>query len=300
MSAETALIDALAAHLAQRTGLATARVGPALPAAAGDLPAIALSLPEVHRISPGLGERAALISDGALPVRARIDLANPFLPGEPGFSLVSADRLSLVLPHGGQVKADATTGPLAAADLQVSVAGVARTVVQAAPGAGQVQPDAATGTLRFGAPLPATGEVVANYFLGQWERRVTPLAGRLLVTVCTAGSAQAQAQMRTLSVAVADAMDEAGTLPRGLRKVALAALGATTVLAAVEAGPAGSRRRELLFSFEYEHEINRPDTSGGVIRRIPITSQLLSTAVDPASGAITTALSIDTPTEVAP
>lgn len=298
MSAETDLLDALATYLAQRSGLAPARVGGALPAAAGDLPAIALALPEVHRISPGLGERAALITDGALPVRARIDLANPFLPGEPGFSLVSADRLSLVLPHGGQVKADATTGPLAAADLQVSVAGAARTVVNSAPGAGQVQPDPAIGSLRFGAPLPASGEVVADYFLGQWERRVTPLAGRLLVAVCTAGNALPQS--RTLSIAVADAMDDAGALPPGLRKVALAALGATTVVAPSEPGPAGSRRRELQFSFEYEHEIDRPDSSGGLIRRIPITSQLLSTAVDPVSGAITTALSSDSPTQVPP
>jgi hypothetical protein len=296
MSAETALLDALAAFLATRTGLAARRVGTALPAVAADLPAIALSLPEVRRTSPGLGERAAVITDGALPVRARIDLARPFLPGEPGFSLVSADRLRLVLPHGGQVKADATTGTLAAADLQVRVAGALRSVVNAAPGAAEVQPDPTTGTLRFGAPLPAIGELLADYFLGQWERRVTPLAGRLQVSVWASSAPQVQ----TLTVAVADALEDAAALPHGLRKVALASLGATGVLAPNEAGPANARQRQLVYGFEYDHEINRPDSSGGVIRQIPIRSRLLSTAVDPASGAITTALEDDLPTEVPP
>lgn len=286
MSAETAFIDAVATYLAQRSGVAAQRVGPVEPATAGELPAIVLSLPEVHRLSPGLGERAALITDGALPVRATIDLANPVLPEEPGFRLLSDDRLTLVLPHGGQVKADATVGPLAGADLQVTVAGAPRTVVNASPGPAEVRPDAATGTLTFGAALPATGQVAANYFLGQWERRVTPIAGRLRIDVRAASAAQVQ----TLSAAVADAMDDAGALPRGLRKVALGQLGS---IVAPAGAPGNDRGRELHYGFEYEHEINRPDSSGGVIRLIPIQTRLATATVEPASGAIVTSITTE-------
>lgn len=289
MAAETAFIDTLASYLQAQPALAAAQVGAAEPVAAADLPAVVLWLPEVHRLGAGLGEGATLIEGGALPVQATVDLANPVLPAEPTFRLLSEDRLTLVLPHGGWVKADATTGALAGADLQVSVAGVARTVVNAAPGAGEVQPDAAVGTLRFGAALPAAGLVQANYFLGQWERRVTPIAGSLRIDVRAADAAEVQA----LSQAALDALDPASgaVLPRGLRK---AVLGAVSAVGAPVPTLAGARGRELSFTFEYEHEVNQPDSSGGVIGRITVLTRLLVTAVEPGSGAITTTLTTET------
>ena len=220
MSAETAFLDAIAGFLGD-AGLvpAPALVGVSDPADGGELPAIVLALAEVRRLGAGLGERAALVTGGALPVSARIDLANPVLPEEPTFRLLSDDRLTLVLPHGGWVKADGTGGPISGADLQVSVAGAARTVVNAPPGANEVRPDALVGTLRFGAPLPPAGIVQASYMLGQWERRVTPIAGTLQVVVRAGGSADAAA----LSNAVIDALDRPA-LPTGLRKLALGQL----------------------------------------------------------------------------
>jgi len=288
MAAETAFIDALAAHLQAQPALAGAQVGAADPAAAADLPAVVLSLTAVHRLGAGLGERAALVTDGALPVSPRIDPANPVLPDEPTFRLLSNDRLTLVMPHGGWVKADATTGLLSSADLQVSVAGAPSTVVNAAPAAGEVQPDAAIGTLRFGAALPAAGTVQARYFLGQWERRVTPIAGALRIDVHAAASAAAVA----LSQAVIDALDTSAgaVLPPGLRKITLGAVSSVGVPVPLLAG---ARGRALAFAFEYDHQIDRPDSSGGVIRRIPIESRLAATSVEPSSGAIVTTITTE-------
>ncbi len=294
MSAETALLAALAAHLAQpgRLTPAPALLGAAEPAAPAELPALVLSLPELQRLGAGLGERASLVT-GALAVTARIDLANPVLSQEPTFRLLSDDRRTLVLPHGGWVRADGLGGVLSAADLQVTVAGAPRTVVNAAPGAGEVRPDAAVGTLLFGAPLPAAGLVSATYFVGQWERRMALISGRLCIDVRDATAAAVQ----QLSAALLDAMDDAAALPPGLRKVALLSLSAIAAAPATALTP--SRQRQACFSFEYEHLIDRPDSSGGVIRRIPITTRLAAMAVDPANGAITTTLTTET-TEAQP
>jgi hypothetical protein len=284
MNAETALLATLANYLGQPGLLlpAAALLGVAEPTVVGELPALVMALPELRRMSAGLGERAAAMT-GALAVTARIDLTNPVLPGEPGLNLLSADRRTLVLPHGGWVCADGLNAALAGTDLQVSVAGVASTVVNAAPGAGQVRPDAPVGTLLFGTPLPAVGTVVATYFVGQWERRTTPIAGRLHLGVRAALAADAVA----LSDALIDAMADTPALPAGLHKVALLSVSA---VGAPQLVLANSRSRELTYSFEFDHVIDRADSSGGVIRQIPITTQLFSMAVEPSSGAITTAL----------
>lgn len=282
MSAETAFLQALAAHLgvAGRLVPAPALLGVSEPAAANELPAVVLWLESVQRPGGGLGQRAALVTDGALPVTARIDLANPLLPAEPSFRLLSADARTLVLPHGGWVKADGSSGVLSSADLQVSVAGVARTVVNAAPGALEVRPDPAVGTLLFGAPLPAAGLVQASYVLGQWERRTVPIAGSLRVEVRAATAADAEA----LSNGVLDALD--ANLPRGLHKLVLGQIGSVGL--PVPGAPLSMRSRSLAYRFEYDHEVNRPDSSGGVIRHIPITTRVTATSIEAATGAIVT------------
>lgn len=282
MTAETAFLQALATHLGApgRLTPTPARLGVSEPGAANELPAVVLWLEEVHRLGGGLGERAAMITDGALPVTARIDLANPVLPEEPTFRLLSADGLTLVLPHGGWVKADGTSGLLSSADLQVSVAAAPRTVVNAAPGANDVRPDAAVGTLLFGTPLPGAGTVQASYVLGQWERRVVPIAGRLRIAIHAGNATDAAA----LGDSVIEAMDTA--LPRGMRNVALGQV--SSVALPLPGSPGNARSRSLAYTFEYEHEINQPDSSGGVIRRIPITTRVAATSIEAATGAIVT------------
>jgi hypothetical protein len=282
MMAETAFLSAIADFLSAEAALAAATVGVAEPAANTDLPAVVLSLEEARRLGGGLGERSALITDGALHWTATIDLANPVLPEEPSFVLLSADRLQLILPHGGLRQADGGEGPLGPADLSVTVAGAPRTVVNAAPGPNEVRADPLIGLLTFGAALPPTGDVVANYVLGQWERRVTNIAGTLRLDA----RAAAASAVADLSVAAVDALLAA---PRsgigGLIKIALSDLSS---VGAPDATLASSRGRSARFSFEYEHEVNRPDSSGGVIQRVPITSRLNVVTVDPSNGTLVT------------
>ena len=270
---ETAFLDAVLAWLAGLTGPAALLPAPALlgisePAALTDLPAVVLSLDAAQRLGAGLGERAMLVSGSALPWAAAIDLARPVLADEPGFNLLSPDRRTLTLPHGGLKRADGSDGGLGPADLSVRVGATLFTVVSGAPAAGQVRADAAIGQLLFGAPLPASGMLQAGYVLGQWERRVTPIAGTLRIDVYGADGAAAAA----LSGAVLRALtDVSAAQIRGLRKLALAQIGP---VAGTDAAHASARRRSALLAFEYEHEINRPDSSGGVIQRVAIATRV--------------------------
>lgn len=288
--AETVFLAAVAEYLKTGVALAPApaTIGIADPVAVNELPAIGLSLEAVRRLGSGLGERAALITDGALPWRATIDLANPVLPDEPGFSLLSADRRQLVLPHGGLRQADGGDGPLGASDLKVTVAGAARTLVAGPPGANEYRVDPLVGTLTFGAPLPAAGNVVADYVLGQWERRTVEIEGVLRLTVW-AGVASAAGDLSSAAVDALMAAPQVGL--KGLRKIAVTELGTVT---APDTLHADARARSARFTFQYTHEINRPDSSGGIIQRVPITSRTAAITVDRATGTLQTTLISET------
>ena len=266
---ETAFLDALLAHLAGLTGAAALLPAPVLlgisePTAAADLPALVLSLDDARRLGAGLGERSLLVTGSALSWSAVIDLAHPVLPDEPGFSLLSADRRTLTLPQGGLKRADGSDGVLGPADLSVRMGATVFAVVAGVPVGNQVRAAAAVGQLLFGNPLPAAGTLLISYVLGQWERRVTPIAGTLRLDVYGADANAAVA----LSSAVLQALAGiSATQIRGLRKLSLAQIG--PVLAS-DTAHASARRRSALLAFEYEHEINRPDSSGGVIARVEI------------------------------
>ena len=277
--AETFFLSRVAAYLTG-AGLTPVPklVGGAEPAAVTELPAIVLSLDTTSRVNPGLGERAQLIKGGVLPVQARIDLANPVLPEEPTFTLLDGARLQLVLPHGGLVRqdgSDPSDALLSAEDITVLVRGAAVTVVALAPAAGEVSANPRIGTLTFGTPLPLTGFVDASYFLGQWEQRLERITGTLRIDVCAENAADTLA----LSNAVVDAM-LAPAAQQGLRR--LIALAPTSVgsVGVAEASPV-LRRRTTRLSFTFEREVNRPDSSGGVIARIPVMSSMTNGADPP-------------------
>jgi hypothetical protein len=279
--AETAFIAALADYL---TGALTAPapklIGVAEPDSADQLPAIVLSLDSTERVGNGVGERSTLITDGALPWTASIDLANPFLPEEPTFKLLDDARRTLVLPHGGLVKQDGSSGSLAPEDITIRVQGNAVPLAAAPAAAGRVSVDPTIGTLTFGTALSATGTVVATYFLGQWEQRIVRIEGVLRADVCAA-TADATATL-------ADAMLAALTAPEArtsIRRLLRLDVSALTSVGAVEQ-PLALRRRRVSFSFAYENEDNRPDSSGGIIARIPIVTRLNVGSADPNTGAV--------------
>ncbi|MGQ0648982.1 MAG: hypothetical protein ACT4P7_15610 [Gemmatimonadaceae bacterium] len=268
--AETFFLTSVATYLSG-AGLAPAPklAGVAEPVAAAELPAIVLSLEQTARANPGLGERGTLMR-GVLPVVSTIDLANPFLPDDPTFRLVDATNRRLILPHGGLVRQDGSDPgdqPLAAADISVTVAGGARTVVAGVPAAGEVRADGRIGTLTFGDALPGAGLVVASYRLGQWEQRLERISGTLRLDVCAANAADAVA----VSGGAIDALlaPAVRTSVRRLVSLVVTSLGSIGAAEALST----ARRRTARFAFTFEREINRPDSSGGVIARIPVTSR---------------------------
>lgn len=269
MMVESAFLASVASYL---SGLALTpepkSVGVVEPAGATELPAVVLSLEESSRPRIGLGDMGSVIT-GALPWTARIDLANPRLPEDPSFSLLSEDRLRLTLPHGGLVRSDGSEGALGPSDLTVTVAGVAYTVVAGSPGAHQVSADPTVGVLTFGEPLDTSGMVEAAYFLGQWERRVERLQGVLRVDTCTGAGPQAV----QLSDAVVEALLGPGarTAVARLLSIQLRSLGSVGVPGEA---PLRARRRTARLGFEFERDVDRPESSGGVIRQIPLVASV--------------------------
>ena len=257
-------------YLQTQAGLVPApkTVGVADPVAVAEMPAVVLSLKRVRGIGSGLGERSKLITDSVLPWEATIDLAHPVLPEEPTFRLLSEDSRELVLPHGGLVRADGSQGPLGPTDLKVTVDGASREVVTQTPTATQVRADPLVGRLFFGAALADTGLVKANYFLGQWEQRTSRIQGTLRVVVRD----PTLATVRDLSASVVDALQPPRSSGiKGLHGMGLEMLGS---IQPPDSNLVNSRGRVALFSFEYELEINRPESSGGIILRIPVKDNL--------------------------
>jgi len=244
---------------------APATLGIAEPATAGDTPAVVLGLKRSKRLGNGVGERSTVVTDGALAWQASIDLANPVLASDPTFTLLSLDRTQLILPYGGLVRQDGSRGPLTSNDLSVAVGGAAQTVVAAAPAGNQVAVDPDIGALTFGSALPASGAVTANFFLGQWEQRTQSISGVLSVEVKAADGDQVQ----QLSDAVASALDSHAI--SGVIKMRVISMGTVSV---PDTAIANLRSRQMLFSFLYQLEINQPDSSGGIILRIPVNSNL--------------------------
>jgi hypothetical protein len=247
---------------------APALIGVIEPQATAELPALVMSIEASQRLGNGLGERSMLVTDGALPWHADINLANPVLATDPTFSLINAGRTRLTLPHGGLVRHDGTTGALTAADIHVEVNDAVRTLVAEAPGAGQVAADPLSGTLLFGDALPLAGTVETNYFLGQWEQRVVRSHGVVRVAVLATTAGDAQELSNTLLSALGDA--ELGLLP-GLSQFVVTDIGS---IGAADPPLDAARRRILRFRFEFEQDINAPASSGGIIQRIPIQADL--------------------------
>jgi hypothetical protein len=257
-------------YLQAQAGLTPApkTVGIADPVSAAEMPAVVLSLNRVRPMGNGLGECSKLITDGTLPCKATIDLTNPVLPEEPSFRLLNPDRTELVLPHGGLVRVDGSQGPLGPVDLSISVGGVDRQVVTGSPGPTQIRAEPLVGRLFFGTALPANGIVEANYFLGQWEQRTSRIAGTLRIAIRDTDLVK----VRDLSTAVVDALQPPRSKAiKGLHGMTLVMLGS---IQPPDAALANSRARVALLSFEFELEINRPESSGGIILRIPVKDNI--------------------------
>ncbi len=266
---ENTFLNAMKTLLSANLSPPPATLGMAEPAVAAELPAVVLSLARLRRQPGGLGERSRLITGGVLPWSATIDLESPVLPEEPTFSLLSSDRRELVLPHGGLVRADGTLGPLNSGSFSVTVDGQPRALIVGDPEPNEVVCEPLVGKLIFGAPLPAVGVVQARYNLGQWEQRVARLEGTLRVRVMAAGAAAVEALSDSVIAVLAAGGHD------GLERIALTEMES---IGRPDATLGNARSRTLAFEFTYEAVIDRPESSGGIIQRIPVTVLLGSEA----------------------
>lgn len=270
MAAERAFLEVIQSWLSDAELTPEPSTVGAVEPTVSELPAIVLSLETTRRAPGGVGRRSDPMT-GALAWQVSIDLTNPFLPGDAEFRLVSDDKTLLTLPHGGLVRHDGSDGTLAASDLSVKVKGAAQIVVDHPPGAGEVEPDPAVGQLTFGTALPDDGSVDVSYFLGQWEQRLERIDGTLRVDVCAVLGSDSEA----LAGAVLDELtdDEARRRVRGLYQLDAISVGSVGALETAS----GGRRCSLRFAFVFENEVNRPESSGGIIHGIPVTTVLQST-----------------------
>lgn len=282
MQAENLFLNAVISYLTSQGGLTPVPklIGVAEPSKAAELPGVIVSLESVARAGGGLGGRTETMV-GALFWQASIDLASPYLPDEPDFSLLSADRKVLTLPHGGLVRHDGTTGPLAAADITVKLNSTTLTLVSGTPASGQYKVDPTVGQLTFGSALPATGTVTATYYVGQWEQQVQRIAGALRIdAMATDGADSAGLSQQAIEAMLSSAAKKSITR---LLAISLTSVGSVGVK---ESASANGRRRSARFQFEFEAEINAPESSGGVIQRIPVTTHVSTSMVDAETGAI--------------
>ena len=262
-----ALTDAFATYLESVIEPAPALVGATYPSVSTDLPAVVISCTGARQQLRGIGRLPAPSATGALRVTDTVDLANPVATfPDAVVTLLSGDRKTLTLLHGPLVAADGTDTTFGASDLDVKVGATVFSVVEGAPGAGQVQPDPDLGVLHFGAALPATGALTASYFVGEWEVRTERYQGTLLVETF-AGDATA---VDTLSRAVEAALLE----PSGSGPVGLNEIEPTSWLPIDAAGAtrASARGRALAFTFDYELVEPHVGAGGGLISTVSVNS----------------------------
>ena len=279
--AEVAFLTAMRDYLAGSAGItpAFATAGFANAGRNASFPLLSLSLSAVERVHIGLGGGATEVSDGALQVISTIDLANPVLDGADGFSLLDGPRTGLTLPHGGLIRADDLPGALGPSDLTVTVDGTPRTLVAGTPAGNEFTADPLVGQLTFATALPASGSLVATYHLGIWERSTTLIRGTFDMDVWDSDVTRLVAVSDQSVRAVLATVD--GGLS-GVQKIALASLGP---IGDEQPNPLSGRMRRAQFAFEYEHIVDLPMSSGGIISRVATTTELAAFVRDPATGA---------------
>lgn len=257
------LTDALATYLSSTLDPAPTTVGAIYPSQGNELPAVVISCSDARQQLRGIGRLPAPSATGALPVTSVVDLANPVATFPDAIvPLLSNNRQTLTLPHGPLVAADGQATTFGSGDVHATVGATTFTVVDHAPGATEVQPDADLGVLNFGAALPAGGTLTVNYFIGEWEVRTERYQGTLLIETF----ATDDAGVDTLSRAVESALLEpAGNGPAGLNEIE------PTSFAPIDAAglnrPAG-RGRALGFTFDYELVLPQLSGGGGLITTV--------------------------------
>lgn len=248
---------------------APAIAGIGTPTAASELPAVVVSAVDIEERLTGIGSRPAPSRRGALAIDDDFDLTDPVAVFADGseVALVSLDRATFFLPFGPAVSSDGIElVTLGSADITVAIDSVAQTIVSGDPAAGEVRANAQLGTLDFGTPLPATGQLNVSWFLGEWEVTVHRFQGTLAVDVYAA----TVAEINTISRAIETILiPEALGGISGLQSASPRFFG--PVGSPQEAVGSGRLRR---IEFKVDAEIEDPVLlgGGGLISRVDVDS----------------------------
>jgi len=266
-----ALISSLAQFLDARvtTGLTT--VGPVQPYVVAEIPAVTITLAKLTCAKVGVGGNPSNLLSGALAVELNLALSNPVItfPNNETVDLLEADRLSLRMPHSPLVDREGVTPEyLNEDDLTVTLNGTPLTVVQSTPSTNQCRLAPAGAMLEFGTPLPATGTLVIQYFIGQWEAETTRCAGMLQFDIFASGAAGTEQLSNEVSLALAE---NPQTIAKGLTRLSPVRWGAIQR----PRYPKGqTMARSLQYGFTFDHEQAKISTGGGPIR-------IIDTAIGP-------------------
>lgn len=261
-------INSLALFLDGQVGTSLTTVGPVRPSAVSELPAVTLSMAELTCSKVGVGGNPSNLLKGSLLVSLTLDLANPVVvfPDET-VNLLSGDRRNVQIPHQPLVDQNGSTPEfLGQNDISVTRDGTVITVVQAPPGNGQCRLTTGTGNLQFGSALPATGELVILYRIGQWEAETTRCTGLLQIEIFDRGAANTDQLSNEVSLALSRK-----NIMKGLTRLSPVTWGAIEKPAA----PGGNTRlRTLCYNFTFDHEQPVISTGGGPIRTIDVWSAM--------------------------
>jgi hypothetical protein len=254
----TTLLDLVRDFLQSTLDPTPALIGDGYPIEANQLPAVTISLSGVTEPLRGVGRLPAPTLRGALPVQTALDLSDPVVtfPDEV-VNLLSGDRRTVSLAHGPLVREDGSaTQPWGAGDIQVAVGPTTFTPVEDAPAAGEVQVLPDVGQLVFASPLPATGTLQIDSFVGEWEVRTARYQGLLSLEVFAADLGGVDALSRQLDAAFEDSSIA------GLQQLSPASWGP---VGAPDDLRGTSRGRALTYRFDYELIEPKLAAGGGLI-----------------------------------
>jgi hypothetical protein len=269
MIALQTFINSLGQFIDNQVATSLTTVGAVRPYVVAELPAVTFSLGDLSCGTVGVGGNPSNLITGALQVELNLDLADPVItfPGNDTVNLLAADRLSLQMPHSPLVDRDGATPEfLSAADLTVTRNETPFSVVQTLPGAGQCRLGTAGGLLEFGGPLPATGNLVVRYHIGQWEAETTRCTGLLQVDIFSTGATNTERLSNEVSLALAS---NPRTIAKGLTRLTPVSWGA---IERPDAPRGNTMARTLQYGFTFDHEQPIISTGGGPIRIIDVWS----------------------------
>ncbi len=271
MIALQSFINKLSVFLDDHITTSSPEVGAARPSAEAEVPAVTLSMTELICTTVGVGGNPSNLVHGSMPLSLSLDLKNPVMtfPDSETVNLLSEDRKGLQIPHQPLVDINGSSPEyLHQNDISVNIDSDNVPVTQTIPGPGQCRLNGTTGILEFGTALGATGSLLVQYRIGQWEAETTRCTGLLQVDIFEIGKTKTADLSDGVAIALSQKPQD---IMGGLTKLSPVTWGAIER----PATPIGNTMlRTLSYSFIFDHEQPVLSTGGGPIRVIDVRSEM--------------------------